>query len=704
MNRMSDEHSSSPEPAQLSANVAVEAAKGRPMLTWVGKRPLRYVTPLPAQLVEAYGPHSPSPSPERRGGEEVPPPGRLDSRADLLPLSSEERGLGGEVNLLFHADNKDMLAHLLANGFRSRIKLIYIDPPFDSAADYVRKVTLRGRTAIPALRGEVYTLGEQVQYTDIWARDNYLQFMYERLLLLRELLAEDGSLWLHCDHRRVHYLRLLLEEVFGPDNFLNTISWRSQVARGAKVNAFYFPFSTHYLEIFAKNREFPTTWNPVKKQIVLSEAEAASEYMRDERGFFRTSDPGSYSYERLKVLHAEGRLYAPFGGQVVVDEAARRVVASNGGNIGVKYYLKPAKNGTYVAERAVDNLWDDIPGLGTTPGEDSGYPTQKTEALLRRIITVSSNPGDWVLDCFTGSGTTLAVAQKLGRRWIGGDINRGAIQTTVRRLAGLAGQTHSAGRGEHEPKPVGAQDGFVVLRINDYDLPLQHNEAVALACEHIGIQRSRDDAFFDGSLGQRLVKIVPFGQPLGVQDLEAIRGELAARPDEARDVVVVCLGKHLAADAWLEQWNRFRRAEGMPNRIEVIELRTDARYGRFFEHRPAQARVSVCRDAAGASPGASPVIRVIVEDFISPAVVERLRQAGHGAAPRLDDWRVMVDSIMIDPAYDGVVFRPACVDAPRKKAEVVLGRYELPGAEGETVVAVKLTDVLGEEVLVVERV
>jgi hypothetical protein len=114
------------------------------MLTWVGKRPLRRVTAFPAQLVETFN-----------------------------PLNQK----GGWQNLLFHGDNKDILAWLLANGFRGRVSLIYIDPPFDSGADYVRKVQLRGITGITKIDGETYTLGEQIQYTDIWANDNYLQFM-----------------------------------------------------------------------------------------------------------------------------------------------------------------------------------------------------------------------------------------------------------------------------------------------------------------------------------------------------------------------------------------------------------------------------------------------------------------------------------------------------------------------------------------------
>lgn len=141
------------------------------MLQWVGKKPLSRVTAFPAQLAETF-----------------------DPSGELATLHGEHR-----TGNLYYGDNKEVLAYLLANGYRGKVDLIYIDPPFDSGADYVRKVTLRGKSALAKLEGESYSLGEQVQYTDIWANDNYLQFMYERLILLKELLREGGSIWLHCD-------------------------------------------------------------------------------------------------------------------------------------------------------------------------------------------------------------------------------------------------------------------------------------------------------------------------------------------------------------------------------------------------------------------------------------------------------------------------------------------------------------------------
>lgn len=336
------------------------------------------------------------------------------------------------------------------------------------------------------------------------------------------------------------------------------------------------------------------------------------------------------------------------------------------------------------------------------------FPTQKPEPLRRRIIHASSNPGDLVLDCFIGSGTTAAVAQKLGRRWIGCDINKGAIQTTAKRLQAIileqikeqrkaSAQPTLPGAGpDHSPPTTHHSLSFAVYRVNDYDLQIQHNEAVNLACEHIGVTRTKTAPFFDGALGKRLVKIIPFGHPLTVLDLEELKRELKARPQEERDVVLVSLGKELAVDGWLEDWNRLRKQGDVPNKIEVIELRTDPKYGKFIAHKPAQAKVSIKR-AKG---------RLVVEikDFISPAIVERLQQQAGLLKPKMEDWRAMVDCVMIDPAYDGQVFHIALSDVPERKSDLVAGRYELDAPKNETTVAVKITDMLGEEVLVTQQV
>ncbi|MBK8049388.1 MAG: site-specific DNA-methyltransferase [Anaerolineales bacterium] len=494
--------------------------------SWPGKRLPGAIDPARVRLVETFAP--------------------------LLPAREK-----APDNSLFFGDNLPLLAMLHSAG--QRFRLIYADPPYNSGVDWARKLRRRG----PKSNTAAAVVARQVQYGDVWEGGAYLQFLYERLYLLRELLTDDGTLWLHCDHRHAHHIRCLLEEVFGPENFLNTITWRSQTARGAKVNAFYFPNSAHSIHVVARSRKTPPLWQPPKKRTVLTETEAARTFMRDERGFFRTSDPGDYTFASLCALHAEGRLYAPYGGEVVVDPAGQRVSCSNGGNLGVKYYLTALGDGRHLLERAVDNVWEDIPGLGTAPGEDLGYPTQKTEALLERIIETATRSGDWVLDPFCGSGTTLAVAQKLGRRWVGCDRNLGAIQTVTRRLQGVC---------TDEP----TWTGFAVFTT---DPP-------------------------------------------------------PARPPEA-----VCLPKMTLS---------ITRIDGSATRIRVA---------------------------------------------LAPAE----------ALPVGVDWRSSVDSVVIDPDYDGQVLRVALADAPPKRAQLIAGVYEFE-ARSPATLAVRILEIGGGEQLLLGKI
>lgn len=640
--------------------VAVGKAGGRPMLNWIGKRAPATVQAFPAQWVETYGDEAPGgavwkdwPDGLRRGG------------------------------LLYHGDNKEVLAHLLASGFRGQVKLIYIDPPFDSGADYVRKVELRGPKGKAKLEGEGYTLGEQIQYTDIWANDQYLQFMYERLMLLKELLAEDGSIYLHCDHARSHVLRCLLDEVFGADNFLGEIVW---AFRERSISKTYWNRKHNTILYYKKGPRHTFNLDDVREE--YSEEYLAKFKYEDEDGKYQIRGkniPGSpvRQADGLNPSHEEkypGLTY--------------RQYLHDGGQLPVDWWKIP-----YSDDDEIDgDLWE-IPLLNKAAKERAGYPTQKPEALLARIIAASSNAGDIVLDCFIGSGTTAAVAQKLGRRWIGCDINKGAIQTAAKRLQTATTDQIAEGAKPAQGKllaeggaPPPAQLGFTHWRVNDYDLAIQHNEAVALACEYLGVERLRTDSFFDGVLGKQLVKIIPFGHPLSPADLEAIRNELDARPEEDRAITVVCLGKELAADKWLEDWNRLRKKKTDPHHIEVIELRSDPKYGGFLQHEPAQARLAMKRSNGK--------LHVEIKDFVSPGIVARLAQQSGVVQPKIADWRSMVDSVMIDPAYDGVVFSVALADVPERKTEFVQGSYELPTPGGNTTVAVKITDMLGEEVLV----
>lgn len=645
--------------------VEISKAEGRPMLTWVGKRALRYVPAFPAQRIETFDPTGDA----------------AKARREMWNDWPHHYPKGG---LLFHGDNKDVLAHLLANGFRGKVKLIYIDPPFNTGVDYVRKVTLRGIKS-EKFEGEGYSFTEQLQYVANWHVDAFLQFLYERLQLAKEIMAQDGILFIRIDVHFESQLRLLADEVF-PGLFQNAIVVNRVKKNVTEKGRRTIPHAVDHLLVYFKSLD--AEYKNVLRKLQTTKP-----------GYWHAMESAGVPGPRHVVIL--GKTYLPTPGrhfsftQAQVDEMYTQGRIRINPSTSRPEYLVEEKD-----YENLDSNWADIPGYTFT----TGYPTENSEKLLKRVIEVGSRPGDLVMDFFVGSGTTAAVAQKLGRRWIGCDINKGAIQTTSKRLQTIILEQIEAiesrqGKlieSEAGSRSEPAQLSFVTYLVNDYDLQIQQEEAINLACEHIGITRTRADHFFDGTLGKKLVKIISFTHPLTLLDLEEVKKELAARPEEDRDVVVVCLGKETAVEAWLEDWNRLRKKGDVPNKIEVIELRTDPKYGKFFVHQPAQARINIKR-AIGK-------IKVEIKDFISPTIIERLKQQEGVFVPRIDDWRQMVDSVMIDPAYDGRVFNIVVSDVPEKKDDLVKGEYELQAPDGKTLVAVKTTDMLGEEVLVTKEV
>ena len=664
-------------------SVRVRPAKGRPMLSWVGKKAISSVPSLPATPVESF---------------DAGVSGRIDDSSYAGWPTAYPRG-----GLLLHGDNKEVLGQLLVDGFRSAIRLIYIDPPFDSAADYVRTVTLRG--APISLSGEGYELGEQIQYSDIWSNDNYLQFMYERLLLLKELLMDSGSILLHCDWHKSHYLRCLMDEVFGADNMQNEIIWQRTDPHNDAKSRLGRVHDTIYW--YSKGPKPLYNWESVVDEL---SAAALKEYnlIRLDSGevlpyFSEQQEKG----RRFKLDDCtwkgvnpaqkfEWRGVRPSGKRVwPYDREGMDAAVENG-----EFYLRdPAKG----AARCRVSYLDDREGqvlqsIWTACGRMKGgveYPTEKPEALLSRIVLAFSNPGDIVLDSFIGSGTTAVVAQSAGRRWIGCDINAGSMRETTRRVievmqrqaASLDDSKSMPALGGFEPETVPpAQLAYTQWKINDYDLQIQHNEAVRLAAEHLGIERDLSDPFFEGRRGNELVRFIPFQHPLGIPDLEEIKAELNRRR-EPRDVLVVALDVERTAVTWIETHNTMRRGRGAANRIIPWALRTDPRAGRFIIQEPSEAEISWSRNGNN--------VVISVEEFVCPSIVNRLTNDGHIAA-EISDWRQMVDSIAIDTKYNGTVFRLDMVDAPEDRKVLVGGTYEIETEKGSTV-AIRIVDCLGGE-------
>ena len=591
--------------------IKIAVAKGRPILHWVGKKPLDYVKGFPTQLVEVFDP---------KNTERIIETPTYDGLKDNWQ------------NLLFHGDNKDVLATLLELGFRGKIDLIYIDPPFKSGADYVRKVELRGLKNLGRMEEDEASILQQTMYFDIWNNDTYLQFMYERLMLMKELLADTGSIYVHLDWHVGHYIKLLMDEVFGQENLLNEIIW-NYVSGG--ISERFFARKHDIILFYNKSQKY--VFNPQKERKKKFDQ---TKIQKDEKGEF------------IWYIRPNTNPKVPQG---------------------VKSYI----------DKFVQDVWD-IPIVNPQAYERLGFETQKPEALLERIIKASSNPDDIVLDCFIGSGTTARVAQKLGRRWIGCDINKGAIHLTSRELQKIIL--------EHVKRQETKYPTFGIYKVNDYDLQLLKTEAIELAVQHIGIQRIRTDTFFDGTLGKTLVKIIDFNHPLTLLDLQLIQDELKKRPDEDRDITIVCLGKELAVDPWIDEWNKKHPV----NKIKVIELKTDKKYGNFLIHKPDEARVKIRRKGDRAI--------IEIQDFISPTIIERLNIDNTLFKVKIPDFRSMIDCILIDTNYDGKTFHIGYCDVPEKKNDLIKAKYELAISESETTIAVKIIDMLGEELIITNKI
>ena len=584
----------------------IKPVKGRPMLHWVGKRPIDTISNYPAQLVDTYNVENPEKEP------------------------SYDKFLDGP-NLLFQGDNKEILSALLVQGFRGKIDLIYIDPPFASGADYVRKVALRGKKE--KLEAEGHTIAEQIQYSDIWANDNYLQFMYERLILMRELLSNNGSIYVHCDWRMNSYLRLVLDEIFSKGNFINEITWCYRDI-GSRTTS-YFKRKHENLLVYSKSE----TWihNIQRGKIAESTRKRFEEYFNENNQItyaaLKDSNPGVFA--KLKGIPQDLN-------EVWLD----------------------AKHGAQLTD-----WWTDISPLKHGFNESIGYPTQKPEALIERIINASSNKDSIVLDCFVGSGTTAAVAERLGRRWIAADINKGAIQTTIKRLQKLPNM----------------QCGIVHYQVNNYDASTDL-ERRDIVIKKYGVQTDRQEAFFDGTLDGTLVKIIDLTKPLTPLDIQTIKDELENRPDESRNITVFCYGINSNIQAELKEENRRRGV----NKIFVRDIGSEG----ITTFEPASAEVNFEREGDS--------VKITIAEYISPTILARMDIDRTIFDEQIDDFRAQIDCVLIDTDYTGEHFNIVESDVPEKKKDFVEGEYTVSLPRADTRVAVKIIDMLGEETVVTE--
>jgi adenine-specific DNA-methyltransferase len=590
-----------------------EPIKGYPMLHWRGKRPFVSTQYYPAQLKEVHG-------------EEV----------------------AGWRSKLFWGDNLQVMSHLLKE-FRAAIDLIYIDPPYDSNATYVRKLARKGRTAVSDASNF-----EDKQYQDIWTQDEYLQFMYERLTLARELLSGTGSLFLHCDYRKTHHLRCILEEIFGPQALVCEIIWQSTVFTGSsKAIANKYPVNHNTIYWFKKGPEYQ--FNKPRLQYSEQHLKRFVNPDGDPKGPWQSVALKTYSDETFARLKAEGALIAP---------------QRDGAGWRYKFYLSDAKG------KVLETLWSDVNMENSMSADRTGYPTQKPTSLLERIVSAHSAPGDLVMDFFMGSGTTQAVAMQLGRRFIGADINLGAVQTTTRRLIGVSDDLRAKSLSDE----AGFFTGFEVYNVNHYDIFRNPAQARDLLLEALEVQRLEFSSVFDGEKDGRMVKIMPVNRIATRADLnELIAGvdykvwerRQSESPSRAVEkITLVCMGHEPDLRNQLELATRPFKID-----VEVMDILRDRADLEF--RRDAQAKLIIKNGD------------LLVERFYPMNLLQKLSLQEESAG----DWRELVESVLIDWNYDGAVLRPAVVDIPGKDA-VVKGAYQIPDCA--RTIRVKITDLLSE--------
>lgn len=553
--------------------------KGFPELRWTGKRPYRSTQYYPAQLRERYG---------------------------------EEKD--NWMNKIYWGDNLQVMSHLLKD-CRGKIDLIYIDPPFDTKADYKKKIKVRG---LGKAENDISSF-EEKQYGDIWTNDAYLQFMYERLLLMRELLSDGGSIFLHCDWHKSHHLRCLMDEVFGVDHFINEIAW-----------CYYGPGSPGMRQFNRKHDNI--LW------------------------YSKTRGVWKFNADAVRIPHDEK-----------TTENFKQGLRGSGFVAG-DYHL---------AEGKIPEDWWKMAIAGRYPNDGMkrvGYPTEKPFKLIERIIEAASDAGDIVADFFMGSGVTQMCAMKSGRKFVGADINLGSIQATTKRLIHMADELNAtAGNGEN-------YTGFEVYNVNNYDFFRNPVEARDLLIEALEIQPFPQSDVWDGELDGRMVKIMPVNRIAAKSDLEGLKANLPYKIYEKRKeenpmqpvekITIVCMGHEPDLKASLEtELSEYKLDIQI---VDILRDKADLQLKR-------EAEAEVAREGN----------KLVIRAYYPMNLMQKLSLQKE----YVEDWKQLVESVMIDWNYDGVIMQPAVTDVPDKK-EVVAGVYDIP--ENAGTIKIKITDLLSE--------
>jgi DNA modification methylase len=387
-----------------------------------------------------------------------------DTALQMSMLDTRGRQKSGWTNKLIWGDNKLILSSLKNGAMREEIeknggiKLIYIDPPFNVGTDFSMNIEI-GEDAFTKKSSVL----KELAYRDTWGKgvDSFIAMIYERLILMRDLLAEDGSIYVHCDYRVNSLMYLILNEIFGENNFQSEIIWKQTRAKSTGFNNFGLEHNNIYY--FTKTDNY--IWNmqykdyeddKIDRYYCFFEKEDGSyeKYTKSQMREFRETRkmPNGRRFALIPLLNLNKNrpnlkyeykgfveTWATTKDKMLEYEKAGLIVQTSPDAMPLKKQYFDKMLGVKVG-----TLWDDIYPVNSQAKEKVDYPTQKPEALLERIIKASSNENDIVADFFCGSGTTLAVAEKLNRKWIGTDLGKFAIHTSRKRLIGVQRELKAA--------------------------------------------------------------------------------------------------------------------------------------------------------------------------------------------------------------------------------------------------------------------
>jgi adenine-specific DNA-methyltransferase len=646
----------------------------------------------------------------------IPNPAR---DAGSLPFTFRDGILDDEqvdrskMNRLIWGDNLLAMQALLAQGYEGKIDLIYIDPPFDSKSDYSYRMTIDELeiTKEPSVI-------ERLAYRDTWeaGTDSYLDMLYPRLQLMKRLLSEAGSLYLHIGPNISHYVRVMLDEIFGTYKFQNEIVWKRRVGSSSAVHeSNRFGICTDVILLYTKSTDpiFHAQFNPdapdYQEYIAAKFTQVEPDGRRyrtdnlanpsprpnliyEYKGYKPPRNGWAISREKMAEWDAAGRLYFP---------------KDLDGRIARKRYVDELKG------KPIQNLWDDIAEINSQADERLDFQTQKPETLIERILNTSSNAGSLVADFFCGSGTTAAVAERLGRRWITSDLGKVGVQVTRGRLV------------QQDAKP------FLIENIGNYQREMIYltggrigeMQRIILklygATPHpsykdLGVRQAEPSAPL--GTGDKVTELVYVGYP--DRPTTAKKVEELARMAESLDgdgykrLVILAWDYDYSYD---EAWDARIKASKKPLRVEVQKklippdvydylkkAKTEADIEKLadkivFHEKPylKLTKPAIGKKADGKREVTIGIDRYVLFDLPVPEKdQEKLRELVK------ENFAVLIDYWAIDWTYDGATFKSQwqAIRGNGKKAKIVpTSVTEKLDAGRKYTIAVRVVDVFGND-------